>query len=62
MSFSIVKIYDKPVSTQYTEIIMDDSSDVSSLPTNVADGSVAYTADLSSIYLFKSGTWTSTGD
>ena len=60
MSFSIVKVQDRPISTQYTEIIMDSSSDASSLPANVADGSIAYTSDLSSIYLFKGGSWVAT--
>ena len=60
MSISIVKVQDQPVSTQYTEFIMDSSSDASSLPTNVADGSIAYTSDLSSVYLFKNGSWVAT--
>ena len=59
LSISVVKVNDKPASVDYKELIMDSSSDVSSLPTNVADGSVAYTADLSSIYIFKNGTWVS---
>lgn len=62
MSYSLVKVNGKPVSTNHVEIIIDSSSDVSSLPTDVADGSMAYTSDLTSVYLFKSGTWVPRGD
>lgn len=50
-----------PADTKLTEFIIDSASDVSSLPTNVADGSSAYTKDLSKIYLLKDGTWTEAG-
>ena len=57
MSFSVVKINGDPNSPDLKEFIMDSSTDASSLPTDVADGSVAYTSDLSKVYVFKSGTW-----
>lgn len=61
MSYSIVRVNDQPNSTQLMEYIIDSASDVSALPTNVADGSSAYIKDLSKIYLFKDGTWTEVG-
>ena len=61
MSYSIVKVNDKPASTELIEYILDSASDVSNLPTNVADGSSAYIKDLSKIYLLKDGTWTEAG-
>ncbi len=50
-----------PVDTELTEFIIDSSNDVDSLPTDIADGSSAYTKDLSKIYLLKDGTWTEVG-
>jgi len=61
MSHAIVKVNDKPNSALYTEYVIDSTSDVSSLPTNVADGSIAYTANLAHIYILKSGTWVEVG-
>ena len=61
MSYSLVKINDYPVSTQLAEYIIDSASDISTLPTDVADGSTAYIKDLSKVYLLKSGTWTEVG-
>ena len=62
MSISIVKMNGKPADATLTEYIIDSISDVASLPTNVADGSMAYTADLAYIYLLKNGTWVSAGE
>lgn len=43
------------------EILVDSSSDLASIPETVPAGSVAYTADLSSIWIKAiSGTWTLT--
>lgn len=61
MSYTIVRVNDEPNSAQLKEIIIDASTDVSALPTDVADGSSAYTKDLSHIYLFKGGAWTEVG-
>lgn len=61
LSYSAVKVNDNPVNTKLAEFIIDSASDVSSLPTDVADGSSAYTKDLSKIYLLKDGTWTEVG-
>lgn len=61
MSISVVKRNDKPNLISLTEFIIDSPSDVNSLPTTVADGSVAYTADLSAIYILKSGRWVENG-
>ena len=61
MSHVIVKVNDKPNNALYTEFIIDSASDVSSLPVDVADGSVAYTANLANIYILKSGTWVEVG-
>ena len=62
MSYSIVKINDKPNNPLLKEFIIDSTSDVVNLPTtDVADGSSAYIKDLSKIYLFKSGTWVEVG-
>ena len=62
MSYSIVKINDKPNNPLLKEFIIDSASDVATLPTtDVADGSSAYIKDLSKIYLFKSGTWVEAG-
>lgn len=61
MSYSIVRINDEPNSAQFKELIIDAPADVSTLPTDVADGSRAYTKDLSHIYLFKGGAWTEVG-
>lgn len=61
LSYSIVKVYGMPVDTELTEFIIDSSNDVDSLPTDIADGSSAYTKDLSKIYLLKDGTWTEVG-
>lgn len=62
MGYSVVKINGMPTSTQLVEYIIDSESDISSLPTGVADGSTAYTKDLSKIYLFKNGSWTEVED
>ena len=61
MSYSIVKINDKPNNPLLKEFIIDSASDVATLPIDVADGSAAYLKDLSKVYLFKSGTWTEVG-
>ena len=57
MSCSIVKVNGEPNSTLLMEYIMDSEADVSSLPVNVADGSISYTKDLSCIYVHKGGSW-----
>jgi hypothetical protein len=62
MSISIVKINDKPNSADLMEYIMDSVSDVYSLPTDCADGSIAYTANLKYIYILKNGAWTQAGE
>ena len=61
MSYSIVKINDKPNNPLFKEFILDDPSDAVTLPTDVADGSYAYTKDLTHIYIFKSGAWGEVG-
>ena len=61
MSYSIVKINDQPNNPLLKEFIIDSTTDVATLPTDVADGSSAYVKDLSKIYLFKSGTWVEVG-
>lgn len=61
MSYSIVKTNDKPNSPFLKEYILDSASDVATLPTDIADGSSAYTKDLAHIYLFKSGVWEEVG-
>lgn len=57
MSLSIVKVNGMPNSPTLTEYIIDGPEDINDLPTNVADGSCAYTPDLSHIYNLKSGVW-----
>lgn len=43
------------------EILVDSENDLASLPAEIPAGSVAYTADLSSIWMKSiSGTWTLT--
>lgn len=62
MSFSVVRINGEPNSDKLKEFIIDSASDVSSLPVvDVADGSVAYIKDLSSVYIFKDGQWAEVG-
>ena len=61
MSYSIVKINGKPSSPLLKEFIIDSEDDVNSLPTDVVDGSSAYTKDLAHIYLFMSGSWEEAG-
>jgi hypothetical protein len=61
MSFSIVTVNGKPNSQDLKTIIMDSESDLSILPLDVADGSSAYTKDLSHIYNFLNGTWVEAG-
>lgn len=62
MSFSLVKINDKPNAQNLKEYIMDSVSDVPRLPVDCADGSVAYTKNLSHVYTFLNGEWTEAGD
>ena len=57
MSYSIVKLNGEPNSPNLMEIIIDSASDVSSLPTNIADGSIAYVSNYSKVYTLKSGVW-----
>lgn len=61
MSVSVVKINNEPNSPLFKELVMDSTSDVSSLPTDVADGSIAYIKDLSHIYICKDGVWGEAG-
>lgn len=45
------------------EFLIDSDSDVSSLPTDCIAGSVAYTANLSSVYILSNlKVWTKVGD
>lgn len=44
------------------EVLIDSSSDLSSLPDDLAPGSMAYTASLSDMYMKAiNGTWTQIG-
>lgn len=61
MSIGLIRVNGEPNSPDLKEYIMDSVSDVSSLPTDCADGSVAYTKDFSSFYTFFNGTWTEAG-
>lgn len=62
MSASIVKINDKPNNADLIEYIMDSISDIYTLPTDCADGSIAYTANLQFVYLLKNGVWVQAGE
>lgn len=62
MSASLVKINDNPSSADLMEYIMDSASDVQSLSTDCADGSIAYTANLQYVYLLKNGVWVQAGE
>ncbi len=62
MSISIVKQNEAPNSIMLMEYMIDAESEISSLPTNIAPGSIAATADLNAIYrLNNSGTWVKVG-
>lgn len=55
---SIVKVNGKPNSSNYAELMYEDSSDIQNLPTDVAVGSYAVKIDGSALYrLDSSGTW-----
>jgi len=44
------------------EVLIDSSSDLTNLPEELSPGSVAYTADLTSMYMKAiNGTWTKIG-
>ena len=58
MSYTIVKRGEGYESSMNVSIIMESSSDVASLPTDVAPGSIAYTADLGTMAIFGlDGSW-----
>ena len=50
MSFNIVQVYGKPISTQYTKIVINSASNVSSLPTDIADVSTQIIKNKGTIY------------
>ncbi len=61
MSFSVVKVNDRPDNPNLKEFILDSVADKYNLPLDVADGSIAYIKTLSNIYIFKGGSWVEAG-
>lgn len=61
MSYSVVRVDDEPNNPLLKEFIIDSALDVITLPTDVADGSYAYTKDLAHVYMFKGGSWGEAG-
>ena len=63
MAYKIMKSTSGVVdSAEKCEVMVESSSDLSSLPDNLAIGSTAYTADLTSIWIKAlDGTWTKVG-
>lgn len=63
MAYKIVKSAGGvPESAEKVEVLIESSSDLSSLPDDIAPGSVAYTASMSAMYMKAiDGTWTQIG-
>jgi len=63
MAFEIVKSSSGvPEAANRCEVLIDSASDLSSLPKELAAGSVAYTASMSAMYMKAiDGTWTQIG-
>lgn len=58
MGYEILKKGDGYQVSNMCTIMIEGSSDVANLPDNVAPGSIAYTADMSLMYMFGlDGTW-----
>lgn len=58
MSYEIVKRGEGYASSMNVSIIMGSASDLANLPTDVAPGSIAYTADLGTVAIFGiDGAW-----
>ena len=63
MAFKIIKSAGGvPESSEKCEVMIESSSDIDSLPEDLAPGSVAYTASLSLMYMKGlDGTWSQIG-
>lgn len=63
MAYKIVKSAGGvPESAEKVEVLIESSSDLASLPDDIAPGSVAYTASMSAMYMKAiDGTWTQIG-
>ena len=63
MAFSVLKSTSgTQESANKVEILIDAANDLNTLPTEYAPGSIAYTADLSQMYMKSlDGTWTRIG-